>query len=426
MRKLAADREVCDYNRGDRSGIVIDNDGKLGFSKPKRSYVSELYNEQISLLCNNEGAKILYFMDTLEEETGSKDILHPIYRSQGGPREEQVEVLEAVISNSLAANGLDTAMSWNKDNQSIASYLDDLHTYRESFPVDSKEYRQWSAALLVIERQAVVTNVKASYSADPVGHHSLKMSHYARFSSPMRELVGCFTHKELFEANKGDFQSSKMTSADDIILRDNVMRAAIRARFTQKKLSGAMHMHMLNATFFNDLRLRIDRRSEYKGIVMGMDFSERKSKTRRAYVKLDEPCIEIKVYGEDLDYHYGCRYVAEGGTFGRFGTAIAISPMPGSFSEDADDDTPPTFIAGRRITIRVGDYARYYGQTSRSRWIFIMDVEDEVEEPEKKRSVIRNSIVDRDLKLLLEQESDSFGEDKIPDTLLEEDDDSEC
>jgi hypothetical protein len=54
-----------------------------------------------------------------------------------------------------------------------------------------------------------------------------------------------------------------------------------------------------------------------------------------------------------------------------------------------------------------------------------MDVEDEVEEPEKKPSVIRNSIVDRDLKLLLEQESESFGEDKIPGAWLEEDGDED-
>jgi len=47
-RKLAADREVCDYNRGDRSGITMDDKGKLVFSKAPH-YISELYNEQISL-----------------------------------------------------------------------------------------------------------------------------------------------------------------------------------------------------------------------------------------------------------------------------------------------------------------------------------------------------------------------------------------
>lgn len=410
-RKLAAGRDVCDYNRGDRSGITMNDKGMLVFSKSTH-YISEDYNEQISLLCNSEGAKILSFMDSLEEETGSKDVLHPIYRSQNGPREEQVEVLQAVIRNTLAAHDLDESKRWKKESQSISGYLEDLRTYQDSFSTDSKEYRQWSAVLMVIERQAMITNVKASYSPEPdPGHHSLKMSHYARFSSPMRELVGCFTHKELFEAKKGDFQSSKMTIAGDIALRDQVIRAAVRAKFTQKKLSGAMHMHVLNVTFFKDLKKRIDHRPVYNGILMGMDFSEKNSKTRRAYVKLDEPSIEVKVYGEDLDYHYGCRYVAEGGTFGRFGTAVSIAPLPGSFAEDADDDTPPTFCAGNRVTIRVSDYARYYGQTSRSRWIFIMDIDEPIE---KKRSVLRNSIVDRDLKLLLDKEEiESFGEDTI-------------
>lgn len=423
-RKLASDREVCDYNRGDHSGITMDDKGNLVFSKSTQ-YISELYNEQISLLCNSEGAKILFFMDSLEEETGSKDILHPIYRSQSGPREEQVEILEAVIKNTLTAHQLDASMCWKKDSQSIASYLGDLRAYRNSFPESSKEYREWSAVLMVIERQAMITNVKASYSAEPEGHHSLKISHYARFSSPMRELVGCFTHKELFEANKGDFQSSKMTSEADIILRDQVIRAARRARFTQKKLSGAMRMHMLNVTFYKDLKKRIDHRPVHKGIILGIDFAEQRDKTRRAYVKLEEPSIEIKVYGEDLDYHYGCKYGAEGGTLGRFGTTSAIAPIPGSFAEDADDDTPPTFLCGSCVTIRVGDYARYYGQTSRSRWIFIMDIDEPVGEPQKKRSVLRNSIVDRDLKLLLDQESESFGDDAIFETLHEEEEDSD-
>jgi len=374
-------------------------------------------------LCNSEGAKILYFMDTLEEETGSKDILHPIYRSQSGPREEQVEILEAFIKNTLSAHELDAFMCWKKDSQSITSYLDDIRAHRDSCPADSKEYRQWSAVLQVIERQAMITNVKASYTPEPgvEGHHSLKMSHYARFSSPMRELVGCFTHKELFEAKKGDFQSSKMTTAGDILLRDQVIRAARRAKFTQKKLSGAMHMHMLNITFYKDLKMRIINRSVYNGILMGMDFSQKFNKTRRAYVKLDDPGIEIKVYGEDLDYHYGCRYGAEGETFGRFGTAIAIAPMEGSFSEDADDDTPPTFRAGHRVTIRVADYARYYGQTSRSRWIFIMDIDEPVERLERKWSVLRNSIVDRDLNIILDEASESsIGDGTIDEDELQE------
>ena len=50
--------------------------------------------------------------------------------------------------------------------------------------------------------------------------------------------------------------------------------------------------------------------------------------------------------------------------------------MAGSFSQEVDDKTsPPIFHAGGRVMIRVGDYAQFYCQAPRSRWVFIMNPE---------------------------------------------------
>ena len=410
-RQLATERDVVDYNRDGRSNVAMNDQQQLIFSIGHTRYSSELYNEQISLLCNSEGAKILDLMD-VAEEADQRDIVHPIFRTQSGPHPEQVEILAAVIDNTLGSHGLDvTKWGWDREKTPIATYLSRLREQVALQLDSSPQQRKWASVLRVIERQAMITNVAASFTATPEdGHFSLKMSHYARFSSPMRELVGCFTHKELWEGHTGSFSSQHLTSASDIALRDNVVRAARRAKAMQKKLSAAMFLHMLNVTFYRQLQVKLPKRTVYKGILMGMDFSEKRNKSRRCYVQLEEPAIEIKVYGEDLDYHWGCRYGPVGATFGHRGTSVSISPKKGSFAEDADDEVPPTFKAGQHVTIRVSDYAQFYGQSSRSRWIFIMDVDHEKEEVEglsaasedrgKAKgagSLLRNSVVDRDL-----------------------------
>jgi ribosomal protein L11 methyltransferase len=135
------------------------------------------------------------------------------------------------------------------------------------------------------------------------------------------------------------------------------------------------------------------------GVVMGMDFSDRQ-KSRRVYVQLDNPHIQIKVYAEDLDYHYNCRYGPEdGNTYNRRGSTVCIVPMSGSFNNDVDNKKlPPKFRAGDPVSIRVGDYAQFFGQKSRSRWVFIM-IPQKVEEDKAalSQSLVRNSVIDIDL-----------------------------
>ncbi len=162
---------------------------------------------------------------------------------------------------------------------------------------------------------------------------------------------------------------------------------------------------MLNTVFYKDLKVRINDRQVYTGTLMGMDFSEKK-KSRRCYVKLDDPSIEIKVYAEDLDYHYNCRYGPVGDTFNDRGSTVSVAPMVGSFKQDADDLTPPRFDAGGKVAIRVGDYAQFHGQTSRSRWVFIMSpARLEESEAGRRQSLVRNSVIDRGLLKDLDQQS---------------------
>lgn len=153
---------------------------------------------------------------------------------------------------------------------------------------------------------------------------------------------------------------------------------------TQKRLSGAIFLHVLNTLFYKELEKDPKKRTFFEGVILGIDFTQQ-SKSRRVYVKLDHPSVEIKVYGEDIDYHNNCRYAASSETFNSRGCTMGIAPIEGSFREDADEDkNPPKFQVGDRVKAKVGSYAQFYGQTGRSRWVFMLisckDVNDEKEE----------------------------------------------
>lgn len=230
-RKLAAARDVVDYNRCG-SGVAIDDKGNLAL-KDSTPYSSELYNEQISLLANSEGARLLADLDEEETKHNKQDIIHPIYRTQSSPHLDQVKTLGLVIKNTMDRHGFGgEEWHWDQKSMSIASYLTKIREKRDSLGSNHPEHQRWVAVVQVVERQAMITNVAASFTADPEeGHHSLKMQYYARFSSPMRELVGCFTHKELVEAQTGVFMSK------DLSVQKDIRRTFLALRFRLVTLS---------------------------------------------------------------------------------------------------------------------------------------------------------------------------------------------
>ncbi|CAB9498766.1 Ribonuclease R [Seminavis robusta] len=426
-----------------KGGVVLDDNGKLAFdTRCHPHYDSQDYNEQISLLANSEGARLLHFMEGLEHKVGEHDVIHPIYRTMAEPRPQQLATLEQVILNTLTAHDIDVpTWGWRRhardedDNnmESIADYLERIRNRRDSLLPDSPEAKVWSAVVQVVERQARMSHAVANFQGDPArGHFQLQLEYYARLSSPMRELVGCFTHKELREAHTGTFVSASVSRSQrtptsplaDIELRDAVIRAAKRAKALQKKLSGAVFLHVMNQLFYQDLRIRnVGKRPLRRGVLIGLNFTDN-SKSRRCYVQLEKHNnMEIKVFAQDLEYFYNCRYLPL-----QSDTAVwSIGPLAGSFREDVDDqERPPIFKIGQRVTIRVADYAQFYGQTSRSRWCFIMDLEQTLEEPDplrlngicrSKSSALRNSIVDIDL--YSQRDSTSVASSAYPDDMDE-------
>jgi len=279
--QAALDRDVIPFNRTE-SNIKIT---EKGFELAQRTRVrTEKYNEQISLLCNMQGA------DMLKGLSQDNDELQAIFRAHDAPLAKRLSALRKLISDFATAAGLNDQWRWSK-NQSLADYV-------TSLPSDD-EHR---GKVLAIERQILISNQASQYRSEPGRHHALAASSYARFSSPMREIVGIFTHKELIEAlgrSASPYEVAAAHLPDDHTLRAKIIAIANQSRQTQKQINKRVEFVALKAVLERDLE-SIDK-PERTGIIMGF-------KRDRIYVAVDSLATDLKATTSDLFNQYGTEY----------------------------------------------------------------------------------------------------------------------
>ena len=139
-----------------------------------------------------------------------------------------------------------------------------------------------------LHRQALLAGGRAGFGPVPGVHHGVGAEAYARFTAPMREVVGVFVHKETWEKLG---LVGPADAADDERLRDQVMSAADRSRQLQRRLDHDTNRLVLDQLFGDDVA-----RSEPPGrraTVLGID-------RKKTYVQLDDPPIDVKVYHRHL------------------------------------------------------------------------------------------------------------------------------
>ena len=193
--------------------------------------------------------------------------------------------------------------SWQV-GRSLAGYLRGL-------PTSGPEAR----IALAIHRQAVLTNHRSVFSPEPGGHHGVGADLYARFTAPMREVVGVFVHKEAWERLSGQAGAQRT----DEELRARVVDSANRARSLQRELDREANRMVLDQMLGQDLRE--DPPPVRTGTVMGLTRS-------KVHVKLDDPALDVKVYVRHLE-----------------GRAGRLDLGPGEVS----------LVRGRQVVCRVGD-----------------------------------------------------------------------
>jgi ribonuclease R len=314
-------RHVVDYNRVEldiRTGF----DG--GFEIRTRDRLDvERCNEQISLLCNTEGAKLLADGRGLEH-------VQPVFRVHPAPTAETLEAFERLTAALVRRHGVRSSeWSWNREEEALDAFVSRL---------GGLDRPRLAAA---IERQAIVMNRRSFYEIEPGAHHGIGAPAYARFSSPMREIVGIFTHKEALELLADP--SSARPSAKDLELRDLVVEAGNRSKGLQRTLEKEIVQAVLDGLFKVELEQPLERRPLRAGTVLGL-------KPHLAYVRLDAPPVEIKIHFKDLESTTGKRW--------------QVDPNWVQATAPESDDLP-ALLVGAAINLRVAGHDR-----KRRRWLF--------------------------------------------------------
>ena len=283
----AAARDVVSFHRTPVKVVTHERGASDAKDAPVFSVLAderndvEKWNEQISLLANIEGAK--FFLQHLDGTGTPNADLQAVFRVHDAPPRARIEDLHRFVRKIVKSKGLDRSVwSWNRSKESLAKYLARL-------PQDGDNMRITKA----IHQQAMVTNVKSVFSAVAGGHHGVGTTEgYARFSSPMRELVGIFVHKEAFEALLGNPQGRG--PADDAKLREKIIDIANAAKQVQGRITKEANLLAIDELFAPDLQKPVAERQVFKGTLMGVS-------SGKAYVQLDNPPIDVKLYLNGLD-----------------------------------------------------------------------------------------------------------------------------
>lgn len=258
--------------------VSVSGDERLGFEVvgETRSIVEE-WNAQISLLCNAEGAALL-------RTNGARaNDVQGVYRVHPAPEPDALAGLARRVRLLAQRRGFDPAVwSWDPERETLARYL-------ERLPRDGDPGRLTRA----ISRQAMMLNQPSHYASEAAPHYGVGAAAYSRFSAPMREIVGIFSHKEAFESLEGGVSPA---DDDDLALQAAVINAGNRSRRVQAEITKAANKLALDALFETELaRPKASRRS-FQGTVMGL-------RQGKLYVQFDEPPVEVKVYFRDLGPH---------------------------------------------------------------------------------------------------------------------------
>lgn len=276
-------RDVVRYRRTEVDARIGDDPMRFVVIENLQNDV-ERYNEELSLLCNVEGARFLL------EGDREDDHVQPIYRVHPEPDPDRMARFEETVRQLVRSHGLDPKL-WeyrSSDTTTLARYLSGL-------PSSGPEGRIAAA----IHRQAIMVNARSAFSQRAGGHYGVGADVYARFSAPMREIVGVFLHKEAVE--KLDARPHTPPTSTDEALRDRIVERANEAKRLQSQITKAANRFAIDQVFLDG------QASEPKGdgprfsaTVMGMAKD-------RVYLRLDRPVVEVKAYLRDLAQDRGER-----------------------------------------------------------------------------------------------------------------------
>jgi ribonuclease R len=218
-------------------------------------------------------------------EHGHAPELQSVFRVHLPPLSQRLRELDEMLRNIVKAHKLSPQWAWLPD-ESLAEYLGKLPHNDETARVR-----------IAIERQVRYANRSSDFSSTVGPHFALGVDHYARFTAPMREIVGIFTHKEALEVL--GFEPPNGID-DDIQLRDRVIEAANRGNATQRAIDKEIGLVVIRDIFDADLALPKNQRPIRPGTVVGL-------RPTQIYILLDDLPVDVKIWVEHLQEHTGAQ-----------------------------------------------------------------------------------------------------------------------
>ncbi|MBN8615666.1 MAG: RNB domain-containing ribonuclease [Deltaproteobacteria bacterium] len=319
--QLATERGLVRYRREEIEVKLADGGASFSVVEQVRDEV-ELWNEQISLLCNAEGGRLL--------REHPAPAVQPIYRVHGGPDPERLHALAALTRELARVHALPEApWIWAEETQSLAAYL-------AALPVGAHGAHDDRIAR-AITRQAIMVNLRSAYSTEPGPHVGVGAEPYARFSAPMREMVGVFLHKEAVEMLTGEHPEVEVDEA----LRAEVVEIANRAKDVQRRVADLANELVIDRVFRPELERSTEERTRFVGTVMGIT-------SGKVHVRLDAPPIDVKLYLRDLG-----RDLAPTGPRGERRPAIWLEPDEHGVVLRERDGHRPVLTLGAEIRVVV-------------------------------------------------------------------------
>lgn len=318
LMQAAGERGVVRFDRTETRISVQGEPPRFTAARRKR-YTTEQYNEQVSLICNMQGAEMMLAL------AGVTDTVQAVYRVHEAPLRKSLGELRNTLEQFARRQQDPLAWRWQQ-GQSLADYV-------EGLPESPENQRR----VMAVQRQVMQAQRASSFTPEAGEHHALKVASYARFSSPMREVVGIFTHKELLEALGGH----EFENEPDNELRDAVIESANRSRQVQRKLEKAIEFAALFGVFSQELSMTPS--PVHNGTIIGI-------RGDRLYINLDDMAVDVKLYRDDIEEQFTTRYAMD---------SLAATP---------DDAHRPAWQLGNAVRLRV---RRYDGE--RKRFQFAID-----------------------------------------------------
>ena len=296
---LAARGRAAGVMAFDRTGSEVGVTGDPGAGgpaafdvTPRARLASESWNEQLSLACNREGAALLVALEA--DDPG----LEPVYRVHDAPDPRRLRSLDETLV--ALADALELDGPWRRDPKRgppLAEWFDALP-------------RRPARRRRAIQRQILRAQRASRYTGEPGRHHALATDGYARFSSPMREIVGVHTHRVLLRAlGLVEPVAAEAAPGARTALRDAVVASAEAARARQKSLDRAVLFEVVAALFGEDLEH--DPPPWRDATVLGVE-------PNKLHVGLDGLALDVKLWREDLEATTGVGW-----------TFDAVSARPG-------------------------------------------------------------------------------------------------